>query len=106
MTAQNTINATTRGLASERNWLAALLPTTEVFMGESYKGLDSGRVLENRGRVQWTGGSLDLDALAHGLTRLGVPAPRSRRLIGAALAALPPTQHTEASVLRHALASI
>jgi hypothetical protein len=41
-----------------------------------------------------------------GLVRLGVPAVRSRRLIGAAIEALPPGELNEAGVLRKAVASI
>ena len=50
--------------------------------------------------------ALDLDALAFGLTRLGLPAARSRRILSAALEALPHGEITEAGVLRRALASI
>lgn len=49
---------------------------------------------------------LNLDDLACGLTRLGVSAIRSRRIIDAAIAALPPDEMTEATVLRRALASL
>ena len=49
---------------------------------------------------------LNLDALSHGLIRLGVPAARSRRIIGAVVAGLPRAEITEANVLRKALASI
>ncbi len=49
---------------------------------------------------------LDLDALACGLIRLGVPAARSTKIIGAAVEALPCDQLTEANVLRSAIASI
>jgi 5-methylcytosine-specific restriction endonuclease McrA len=48
----------------------------------------------------------DLDDLAHGLMRLGVPAVRSRRMIDAAVGSLPRGEITEASVLRRAIASI
>ena len=50
--------------------------------------------------------ALDLEALAHGLARLGVPLGRSRRIVRASLDALPPAEITEAAVLRRALASI
>jgi hypothetical protein len=49
---------------------------------------------------------LDRDDLAHGLTRLGVPATRSRRIINAAIRAIPPGQATEGSVLRRALSML
>jgi len=49
---------------------------------------------------------LNVDDLACGLTRLGVSAMRSRRIITSAMAALPPTEMTEASILRRALASL
>ena len=60
--------------------------------------LDNGHVVADCG--------LDLDDLAGGLTRLGVPAGRSRRLIAAAIEALPGTEIAEANVLRRAIASI
>jgi 5-methylcytosine-specific restriction endonuclease McrA len=44
--------------------------------------------------------------LAHGLRRLGVPMARSRQLIDAAIASLPPAEATEAEVLRRAIRSI
>jgi hypothetical protein len=50
--------------------------------------------------------ALDLDGLACGLMRLGVPAIRSRRIINAAIEALPSAETTEATVLRAALASL
>jgi len=50
--------------------------------------------------------TLDLDDLAGGLTRLGVPAGRSRQIIVAALESLPRAEITEANVLRRAIASI
>ena len=49
---------------------------------------------------------LDLDDLTHGLTRLGVPAKTSRRLIHAAIESVPPAEATEAGVLRRALATL
>ncbi len=50
--------------------------------------------------------ALDPEELAGGLMRLGVPAARSRKIIGTVLATLPPSQWTEANVLRKAIASI
>ena len=50
--------------------------------------------------------ALDLDDLAGGLKRLGVSAARSRRMIAAAIEALPRAETTEANVLRKAIASI
>lgn len=41
MTAQKTISDTTRGLASDTNWLTALLPRTEVFMRERSRVSDA-----------------------------------------------------------------
>ena len=55
-------------------------------------------VVDNRG--------LDLDDLTHGLTRLGVTARRSKRIIDAAIESLPPAETTEENVLRRALASL
>ncbi len=49
---------------------------------------------------------MDVDALGHGLRRLGVPAARSKQIIGAAIVALPAAELTEAAVLRRAPASI
>lgn len=49
---------------------------------------------------------LDRGALAHGLVRLGVPATQSKRIINAAIQAMPPGQATEGSVLRRALAML
>ena len=49
---------------------------------------------------------LNLGDLAQGLTRLGVGALRSKRMIGAAVKGLPPGELTEANVLRRAIASI
>ena len=49
---------------------------------------------------------LDLEGLTCGLMRLGVPATRSRRIINAAIAAIPPAEATEARVLRQAIASL
>jgi len=53
-----------------------------------------------------TAGGIDPAALAHGLTRLGVPLPRSRQMIRAAICAIPRGEITEAAVLRRALAMI
>ena len=50
--------------------------------------------------------ALNLDDLEHGLMRLGVPAARSRRIVDAAVGALPRAELTEANVLRRAVASI
>ena len=50
--------------------------------------------------------ALNLDELAGGLTRLGVSGVRSRRIIDAAIATIPPAEVTEATVLRRALASL
>jgi hypothetical protein len=50
--------------------------------------------------------ALDLDDLACGLMRLGVPALRSRRIIDAAVLSLPPDETTEARVLQRAIASL
>ena len=50
--------------------------------------------------------TLNLDDLACGLTRLGVPAIRSRRIISAAIESLPAAEATEAGVLRRALATL
>ena len=55
-------------------------------------------VVDNRG--------LDLDDLTRGLTRLGVTARRSKRIIDAAIESLPPAETTEENVLRRALASL
>ena len=55
-------------------------------------------VVDNRG--------LDLDDLTRGLTRLGVTARRSKRIISAAIESLPPAETTEENVLRRALASL
>jgi hypothetical protein len=51
-------------------------------------------------------GPLDLDELALGLRRLGVPAVRSRSMVRAAIESLPRGEISEANVLRRALASI
>jgi len=50
--------------------------------------------------------ALDLEGLACGLMRLGVPAVRSRQIINAAIEALPSAETTEATVLRAAIASL
>ena len=60
----------------------------------------------NADAVVATDHALDLDDLARGLMRLGVPAIRSRRIIHAAIEATPPAEITEASVLRRAIASL
>lgn len=49
---------------------------------------------------------VDVEAIAHGLMRLGVPARRSREIVSAVVAALPQEDLTEANVLRQAVASI
>jgi len=51
-------------------------------------------------------GSLDVEMLACGLVRLGVPVARSRTAVTAAIHALPRAGLTEANVLRKAVASI
>ena len=51
-------------------------------------------------------GRVNPDDLAHGLIRLGLPAGRSRRLIDAAIKALPRAELTESNVLRTAIRSI
>jgi hypothetical protein len=51
-------------------------------------------------------GVVNRDDLALGLVRLGVPAARSKRLIDAAIRALPTEQVNEANVLRTAIRSI
>ena len=50
--------------------------------------------------------AFDLDDLVGGLKRLGVSAARSRRVIAAAIEALPRAETTEVNVLRKAIASI
>ena len=52
------------------------------------------------------GCGVDLEALAQGLVRLGVPVARSRRIIGSVVDGMPRDELTEASVLRGALAAI
>jgi hypothetical protein len=51
-----------------------------------------------------SGVTLNLEDIAYGLVRLGVPIRRSRKLVNAAAAALPRSERTEASVLRRSLA--
>jgi hypothetical protein len=53
-----------------------------------------------------SGVTLNLEDIAYGLVRLGVPIRRSRKLVNAAAAALPRSERTEASVLRRSLALI
>jgi len=50
--------------------------------------------------------ALNLEDLTRGLMRLGVSAMRSRRIIDAAIEALPRAEATEASVLQRAIASL
>ncbi len=52
------------------------------------------------------GHTVDVEAIAHGLMRLGVPARRSREIVSAVVDALPQEELTEANVLRQAVASI
>jgi hypothetical protein len=47
---------------------------------------------------------LDVEALAQGVERLGVPLGRSRQLVGTAIATVPVAEISEATVLRRVLA--
>jgi hypothetical protein len=47
----------------------------------------------------------DLEDLARGLVRLGVPVTRSRQLVASAMQGIPASERTEANVLRRALAA-
>jgi len=67
---------------------------------------DSGAEAGSGDRWGVTGRGLDLEALAHGLMRLGLPIVRSRQIIGAAIEALRRGEIAEAGVLRRALALI
>jgi hypothetical protein len=90
-----------RGVASDRAQ-AERLPVLQLAMkpvAEESAKTDSAAATDAA-----TDHGLDLDVLAHGLIRLGVPAARSRRIIDAAIQAIPPGQTTEESVLRRALA--
>jgi len=52
------------------------------------------------------GRPLDLEELATGLRRLGVPAGRSRRIVSEVVRTMPRSEITEARVMRRAIAAI
>lgn len=80
---------------------SARMPTRDGFVE-----VDAAEVERYEGSAGSGGSSrLDLDALAQGLIRLGIPAKRSKQMIAAAVASFSRWAQTEASVLQRALGS-
>ena len=77
------------------------LPATEPCACAEYESADADSTAGG-----YTLDTLDRDALAQGMARLGVPLGRSRHVIASAIAALPRDALSEATVLRRALALI